>query len=250
MTYVTEETSDGIATLTLSRGKVNAVNMEVLAAITASLESARADGGVRAVVLTGRGRFFSFGFDVPWLYDLPREACGRFVTEFSALLLRLYTYPKPVVAALNGHTIAGGCMLALACDRRIMAREAGKISLNEVTFGSTVFAAPVAMLRAVVGTRIAEQVLLSGAMYAPDEALALGLVDEVVAPEVTLSTAGERARELAAGNPVAFAHLKRLVRGPVLEEIRSNSTASIEGFLNLWYSPSAREQLRGIEIRK
>jgi Delta3-Delta2-enoyl-CoA isomerase len=241
---------DGIARLTLHRGKVNAINAEVLNELRTAVDELRADTLVRAVILTGHGRFFSFGLDVPELYLLPRERFHEFLDAFTDLYTTLYAFPKPVMAAINGHAIAGGCMLALACDRRLMAAESGKIGLNEITFGSTVFAGSVEMLRACVGTLEAERVLLDGAMYAPEEALAIGLIDRIVTPEELTTRAAEEARTLASRDAAAFASLKSMVRGPVVESMRRVERPSLRAFLDIWYSEATRARLRGIEIRQ
>ena len=113
MSFVGLTQEEGVALLTLQRGKVNAINEAVVEELLSRLEAVKADRSSGAVVLTGRGKFFSFGLDVPELYPLSREEFTGFVERFTDLYKAIYVYPKPVVAALNGHAIAGGCMLAL-----------------------------------------------------------------------------------------------------------------------------------------
>lgn len=117
-----------------------------------------ADHNLKAVILTGTGRLFSFGFDIPEFLSFSKEAFSDYLTGFTDLYTYLFSYPKPVVAALNGHTIAGGCMLALACDHRVMAAGKGKISLNEIAFGASVFAGYTEMLRFWVGSATATDI--------------------------------------------------------------------------------------------
>ncbi len=241
---------DGVARLTLDRGKVNAINVEVLGELRSAVTDLRADPQVHAVVLTGHGKFFSFGLDVPELYPLPREDFRQFLIAFTDLYTTLYAFPKPVVAAINGHAIAAGCMLALSCDRRLMAADSGKIGLNEITFGSTVFAGSVEMLKACVGARPAERVLGDGTMYPPEEALAIGLIDRIVAPSGLVAAAVEEARALAGRDAAAFASLKRLLRGSVAETMRRLEGPSLDEFLEIWYSQATRARLRSIEIRR
>ncbi|UCG50923.1 MAG: enoyl-CoA hydratase/isomerase family protein [Candidatus Latescibacterota bacterium] len=250
MSYVDLTHAGEVAVLTLHRGKVNAFNESFVKELKARLGELSADVTTRALILTGHGKFFSFGFDVPELYPLSKEDFTRFVNHFTELYTTLYLYPKPVIAALNGHTIAGGCMLAVACDRRLMAEGSAKISLNEITFGATVFAGSVDKLRACVGQRNAEEILLSGAMYGPEEALSLGLVDRVIAGDKLMPAALEEARVLASRDGAVFSNMKRLLRGPVVEAMRSRESESIREFVEIWYSESTREQLKGIEIRK
>jgi enoyl-CoA hydratase/carnithine racemase len=152
------------------------------------------------------------------------------------------------VAALNGHTVAGGCMLATACDVRLMVSGKAKMALNEITFGSSMPSHTLELLRYWVGSRRAETILLSGALYDPEEAQALGLVDKVVAPEDLPATARHVAREMAQKDPAAFRSLKRLLRQPTLNAIAAAAPDSLRDFLDLWYSESTRQQLQETKI--
>jgi enoyl-CoA hydratase len=240
---------DGIATLTLHRGKVNALNAELVAELHTAFSALETETPTHAVILTGHGKFFSFGLDVPELFPLPPEAFARFLGDFTGLYTRIYGFPKPVLAAVNGHAIAGGCMLALACDRRLMVAEGARIGLNEITFGSSVFAGSVEMLRALVGPPRAEQVLFSGAMYPAADALALGLVDRVLPAADLLPAVLEEAHALAECSSAAYGHVKRMLRGPVLEAMRLREAESIREFVGVWYSEPTRDLLSRIEIR-
>jgi enoyl-CoA hydratase len=201
------------------------------------------------VVLTGAGKFFSFGFDVPEFLSFTKSEFTAFLTRFTDLYAYLFRYPKPVIAALNGHTIAGGCMLAIACDHRVMVADKAKISLNEITFGASVFAGSAEMLRFLVGNAKATEILYSGAMYAPDEALRLGLVQEVVPQTDLMDRAGTIARDLAAKPAAAFAGIKSLLRGPVADEMRKREKTSIADFVEIWYTETTRAYLEDIKIR-
>lgn len=238
-----------LAEVRLQRGKVNALNEEVVDELAACLRQLAADPGVRSVVLTGTGKFFSFGFDIPAFLDHSREAFLGYLRKFAALYRDLFGHPKPVIAAVNGHAVAGGCMLALACDGRIMAAGKGKIALNEIAFGSSLFAGSVELLRYCVGDRHAQQIAWSGTLYAPEEALALGLVDRVVSEAELLAVAREAARVHGAKEPAAFRSVKALLRGPVLEEMARREEASLREFVEIWYSEATRENLRKITIR-
>jgi len=173
MEFVHVSITDGIAEARLKRGKVNALSEPVVEEITDCLRSLAADLDTRAVILTGDGAFFSFGFDIPEFLGYSRESFAKFLQRFTALYSYLFTYPKPIVAALNGHAIAGGCMLALSCDYRIMVSGKAKISLNEISFGSSVFAGSVEMLRFLVGGKNAQAILYDGTMYSAETAVQL-----------------------------------------------------------------------------
>jgi enoyl-CoA hydratase len=249
MPHVKVRIDDGVASLFLSRGKVNAIDEATIDELDDRFRELEADETVRAVVFSGEGKFFSFGFDIPGFLGHSKAEFTRFLAKFTGLYRYLFTYPKPVVAALNGHAVAGGLMLALACDRRFMAAGTGKSGLNELAFGSSVFAGSVEMLRFAVGNRNAGEILFTGAMFLPEEALLLGLVDEVCPVEELMGKAVAAARELGGKSPAAFRSVKRLLRGPVAEEMRRREGASIVEFIDIWYSEETWRNLREIRIR-
>lgn len=249
MRFVDSDTSDGVANVTLSRGKVNALNPGVVAELRSVFRELRDTETVRAVVLTGRGAFFSFGFDVPEFMSYDRERFGQYLIDFTDLYTELFEFPKGVVAALNGHAVAGGCMIALACDYRIMATGNAKTGLNEVTFGASLFAGSAEMLCHVVGTSNAERVIFTGDLYDAQQALDLGLVNEACPAEEVGPAAARVAATFASRDCAAFASIKRLIRAPVAQRMRRAERESIREFTNIWYSESTREQLKGIQIR-
>ena len=248
MDFINITRNDETITVELSRGKVNALNESFVEQIRACFEELEKEPEVRAVVLTGRGKFFSFGFDIPELYEYSKDEFKRFVTKFTDLYTYLFMYPKPVVAALNGHTIAGGCMLATACDYRLMVSGKAKISLNEITFGSTVFAGSVAMLKFLVGGRNAERILGTGDMYDAQTARDMNLVDRISTEEGIDNDSLVVARDFVKSEPEAFYSIKKLLRQPVVEEMLCREEESILEFLEIWYSKSTRKNIKGIKI--
>jgi 3,2-trans-enoyl-CoA isomerase len=248
MIFVRQNVQEGIAQLRLERGKVNALNEAVVDELSHRFRDLASDSEVRGILLTGTGKFFSFGFDVPEFMGVSKEAFARYLEKFTALYRDLFAHPKPVVAAINGHAVAGGCMLATACDARVMVNENAKIGLNEIGFGSALFAGSVALLRFWVGDRRAQEVVYGGTLYTAEQALALGLVDATV-PEVTVvDEARRRLHELTDKAPTAFRSIKLLLRQPVLEEIRRREAPSIREFVEIWYSPETRRRLEKIKI--
>ncbi len=211
MSFVKKDVREGIATLTISRGKVNALIGDVIRQLRQDFAALEADPSTRAIVLTGEGKFFSFGFDIPEFFPYSREDFLAYLIHFTDLYTSMFLHPKPLVAALNGHAIAGGCMLALACDRRVMVSGKARISLNEIGFGSSVFAGSTEMLRFYLGGRCATEVLYSGALYSAEEAKALGLIDEVATGETLLETARKEARDMGRKSGAAFDTIGRWV---------------------------------------
>ena len=239
---------EGIAQVTYSRGKVNALSEPAVEELTACFQKLAADPEVKAIILTGQGKFFSFGFDIPEFLSYSQENFTGFLIKFTNLYSSLFMHPKPVVVALNGHTVAGGCMLALACDYRVMVSGKAKISLNEITFGSSLFAGSIRMLKFVVGERNAQSVAYSGAMYTAEEALQLGLVDQVSPENKLTENAWEVAHRFAAKDSGAFRSIKGLLRRPVSEEMKLSEESSVRQFVNIWYSESTWKNLQGIKI--
>lgn len=250
MSLTNINSQNGITTLALTRGKVNAINEEMADHLLETFRQLSTDTDTHALILTGQGSFFSFGLDVPELYDYSPTDFTRFLTKFTELYLRIFEFPKPVVAAINGHAVAGGFMIATPCDYRVMATGKAKISLNEITFGSSVFAGSLEILKCVTGHRNAESFALGGKMYSAEEARALGLIDEACAPEAVLPRAQAVATELAGRDAVAYAAIKKLLRDPVIEQIKHTETDSIRRFVEIWYSPSTRAQTKGIVIKE
>ena len=248
MEFVHVSINDGIAEARLTRGKVNALNEHAVEEIADCLRSLAADPDARAVILTGDGSFFSFGFDIPEFLGYSRESFAKFLQRFTGVYSYLFTYPKPVVAALNGNAIAGGCMLALACDYRIMVSGKAKISLNEISFGSSVFAGSVAMLKFLVGGKNAQAILYDGTMYSAETAAQLGMIDKVSSTESLMKDARELAKRLAGKDAAAFRSIKNLLRVPVAEDMARNEERSVQQFVSIWYSESTWQNLRGITI--
>jgi 3,2-trans-enoyl-CoA isomerase len=249
MGFVQLSTRAGIAEVTFARGKVNALNEQAVQELRECFENLAEQSEVKAIILTGQGtKFFSFGFDIPEFLSYSKEAFAKYLEKFTGLYTYLFTYPKPLIAALNGHTIAGGCMLALACDYRVMVSGKAKISLNEITFGSSLFAGSLRMLKFVVGERNAQAAAYSGAMYTAEEAQELGLVDQVSADEQLMEHAREAASHFAAKYSTAFRSIKRLLRSPAAKEIAENEESAVREFVDIWYSESTWKNLQTIKI--
>lgn len=249
MNFVTTQKHDGIATVVLNRGKVNALNGNVVDQLRERLQFLESDPESRAILLTGAGKFFSFGFDIPEFLAYSQEAFTNYLVNFADLYTYLFRYPKPVLAALNGHTIAGGCMLALARDHRVMVTGKARIALNEIGFGSSVFAGSTEMLRFWVGSANATRVLYSGVMYSAEDAKSLGLVDQVATESNLMDIARQAVTDLASKHLPAFTSIKKLLREPIVNEMRQRERQSIKEFVDIWYSEATWANLRNIQIK-
>ncbi|MDH3892879.1 MAG: enoyl-CoA hydratase/isomerase family protein [candidate division Zixibacteria bacterium] len=239
-----------IATLTLAHGKVNSINEKLVDDFNKSLDQLESDANVDALILTGREKFFSFGFDVPELLSLSREDLTRFLTKHTALLLRLFMFDKPIVAAINGHATAGGCMLITPCDYRVVAEGRSRIGLNEIDLGVAVFGGSAEMLRYCVGDRNAELILNDGTLFTVEQAHELGLVDQVVSSDDLIPITTAKAKVLGAKPKAAYRAIKQLTRGPLASIIAEGEQQALDAFIETWYSGEAQEILRTLAIRK
>lgn len=211
----------------LARGRGNALNIDFLRAIDQALVEF-ADSSARAAVLTGQGSVFGAGVDLPELVHGGESYIREFMPLLTQVFGRLAMLPKPIVAAVNGHAIAGGAILMMACDQRILARGRAKIGLSEVLVGVRFPAWAIEIARFAAPPQHFPQFVLTGRSYLPDDALKLGWVDELVDPDSLMHRAIEVAEELAAILPEAFVETKRAVRRPMLDAVRATEGLDAE----------------------
>lgn len=249
MSLIDVKIDEKIATITLNRPKVNALNEPLIDELRAAFDNIENDNDINAVILRGKGSFFSFGFDVPGFMSYPKDSFERYVFSYSELIKKIFMFPKPVVAALNGHTVAGGCILALACDFRIMVSGKAKIAMNEITFGSTLFTSAVEMLRYAAGSKSSQDIVYSGKMLSAEEAFSLGLIDKSANEDDFISIVAKTAQYFAAKDLVAFNSIKKLLKLETIKKIDEEEKDTISEFVDIWYSESMRENLKKIEIR-
>lgn len=246
---ILREDHEGIVLLTLAHGKVNALDAELARALDARLEEAEATD-VRAVVLTGRGGSFSAGVDLFRLLDGGDEYLDTFLAHLRRAFARLFTFPKPLVAALNGHAIAGGAIVAAGADRRIAMRGRGRAGVPELKVGVPFPAMAFEMLRVAVSDRHFSELLYRGETYEMEEAVEVGLVDELVDPaaeedgDPLLDRALTVARELAELPPHAFRLTKWQLRLPALDRLERLGAELDRDVLAQWGSEGARQRIR------
>ena len=214
---ISVEEREGVAVVRLDDGKVNALDLEMLRAITATM-SRLVDAP--AVVLTGARTVFSAGVDLRRIVEGGPAYVREFLPALSQAFLAVFDHPRPVVAAVNGHALAGGCVLAAACDVRLMS--AGTIGLTELLVGVPFPVTPLEIMRFAVGPAVAG-LALTGRTMGPDDARRIGLVDAVVEPDGLLPEAVRRAGALSRTPAAAYAltkeHLHRFTRHQI-EELR------------------------------
>ena len=236
------ERHDDVTILRLQGGKANAMTTGFLAQLEHLFDHLEASDA-RAAVITGEGKAFSAGLALPSLVSLTRAELRPFMDLFGRVMLRVFRCPLPVVAAVNGHAIAGGCVLALECDVRLMADGPGKIGLSETQLGIGLPAVVLEPLRLQVPPTSLLPIALEGELFSPSDARALGLVHEVV-PAADLETrAIARARELSRLPRGGFAMVKSALRRPAVEAILRVGADEGERWLESWFGAEAQARL-------
>jgi len=220
---------------------LNAFSPELIDELIGALDDAAADPGVRAVVLTGAGRAFSAGADISRMAQMDVDAARVFAAQGHAMCNRIEGLPVPVIAAINGFALGGGCEVALACDIRL-ASESMKISQPEVALGIPPGWGGTQRLPRIAGEGFAKRMILTGAMIGPDEALAAGLVSAVHPADDLLDAAVAMGEEIAQKSPSAVALSKRLIHG-ALGERADLLAAEAEAFAQQFADP---ERLEGM----
>jgi 3,2-trans-enoyl-CoA isomerase len=239
---------DRVRELRLARPPVNALNPGLIAALRAALTEAVA-AGRGAVVLSGSPGKFSGGLDLPELLKLPEASLREMWRDFFALMRDLAASPIPTVAALTGHSPAGGTVLAIFTDYRIMAEGAYKLGLNEVQVGLPVPEVLVRSLGYVVGPRQAARLASGGLLLDPGEALRVGLVDATAPVEEVVPRALAWAADLLTRPPQAMASTRRLARQPLVDAFESLGERSLDQIMAAWQAPEAQNTLGAIAAR-
>ncbi len=223
----------GIATITMTHGKANALDIKFCDTLTASLKALRGPD-IKAIVLTGQGRIFSAGVDLKQLSAGGADYVCRFLPSLHRLYDAVFFHPKPVIAAINGHAMAGGAVLAACADRRIMARESGRIGITEMLVGVPLPALAFEVVRFAVPPRYLPEFALTGATYPTADALAKGWIDEVAEPGGLMARAHDAAAFYAGLSPEAFTQTKLQVRQEVSERMVLSGAATDKKVTEIW----------------
>lgn len=239
---INREDRGSVAVVRLAHGKVSALDAALVERLITELDSIRTDTS-RALVLTGTGSAFCAGVDLFQVLEGGGAYVRRFLPRLDALLTSLVGFPKPVVAAINGHAIAGGAIIAAACDHRVMAEGKGRIGIPELAVG--VPFPPLAL--EIVASRVAvtafRGLVYTGRTVLVDEAVEVGLVDEACDPGHLAERAWEIAEQLASIPPASFALAKRAFAAPILD--RAKAMAAVDAAVaDAWSEPETMTAIR------
>ena len=230
MSFVKFEKQGNVAVLTIDRPEaLNALNSQVLCDLDAAISQVEADDEVRVVVLTGAGRSFVAGADIGEMVNFSAIDGKKFGVHGGSIFLRLENLSKPVIAAINGFALGGGCELAMACDIRI-ASEKAKFGQPEVGLGITPGFAGTQRLPRIVGISKAMELILTAKVIGAAEAKAIGLVSEVYPPEELMPKALELANAICANAQIAVQESKRCIRMGMQTDIATGSAFEAEAF--------------------
>ena len=234
--------------LRMNRAPVNALNPELLDALIDAVQGAPARGA-RGMIISGAEKVFSGGLDVPYLMTQDRNGLGACWLRFFEAARAIARSSIPVVAAISGHNPAGGCVLALCCDYRVMARGPFRIGLNETQVGLAVPDAIQYLMRRVVGPHRAERLIVAGAMVESVEALSIGLVDAVTDVGEVVAFATNWLKELLALPYSPMLATRRIARKDIIDALEGFDLAELENFLDGWYSADTQVALRTLMQR-
>lgn len=240
--------SDGVVELRLDRPPVNALNPALVTALDQAIAE-QTEQGARALVLSGRPGLFSAGLDVPELLGLDEAGMRDFWRLFFGLLGRVATSPVPVVAALTGHSPAGGTVIALYADYRVQAEGDFRLGLNEVQVGLVVPPVIHQALVRLIGGYAAERHLVAGEMIPATQALDIGLVDEIVAADQVVETAVAWCRRHLALPQHAMAATRALCRADLAKPFEDAAALDVDGFVRGWFSEETQATMRGLVER-
>jgi enoyl-CoA hydratase len=232
----------------MAAGKGNAINLEFASALIEALAEIER-GPAKAAILTGKGSVFGVGVDLPAMVAGGPDYVRKFLPLLQRSFEQLVLFPKPIVAAVNGHAIAGGAILMLACDQRLLARGRARVGLTEVRVGVEFPTWALETVRFATPPQHFSTLVCTGRTYEPEDALTRGLVDEIVEPEHLLDRAYEIADEMAAIPASAFSATKRSVRRPLVEAARRQAALEDAALIEKWASPETLSKMAEFAAR-
>ncbi len=241
---IVRETREDIELLRIEHGKVNAIDVELLDGLSAELAALAAEPP-RGLVLTGAGRNFSAGLDLVRLLAEGNDYLARLLPALDQALKALYSFPRPVIAAVNGHAIAGGFVIACACDARIVAAGGAKLGITELPVGVPFPAAPLEMVRAALGTGSARELAYSGRLFSANQAVEVGFATELAPDNELLDRACVLASHWGRAPAGAFELTKRQIQHPVLERLATHGPAFDAEIAKIWADPATRAAIQG-----
>jgi enoyl-CoA hydratase/carnithine racemase len=245
MSYIEASTEKDIRILKLNRGVTNPFNLTMVEELTIHLKEVKENPSLTSLVIgSANDKIFSLGFDIPELSTKGPKEFETFFRAYNLLCLDLYTLPKPTIAALTGHTVAGGFIFASCCDFRILSQGKKFCALNEINLGVPVPFLSDCILRQLAGDRRATEMMYYGNMVPSEEALRMGIVDSLLPIDQVWPEAIAKAQALGALPTSAFGVIKANRTRDVAALIQQRLEEDIQLFIKFWFMDEARERLK------
>lgn len=238
---ITVNTSDSISIVTMEHGKGNAMNLDFIDSFNKALDDAEKENP-RSLILTGHGKIFSAGLNLIEAYEYDPSTMQKFVEGFDDLFERFFKFPAPTVIATNGHAIAGGCILCMCGDYRLMNHEA-TIGLNEVLVGIPFPGAALEIARNALQPKNWPEWMYQGKRFSAQEAFADGVIHFKNSDGNILEKATAKAKELIQAPLPAVKEVKALLKQPIVDRIKATAEVSRKRFIEHWFSKEGRESM-------
>lgn len=238
----------GVAIVALRRGKANALDVDFCKALKKEFRRL-AKSDAKAVVLTSEGGIFSAGVDLPRAAAGGRKYLRALVVALDEMYEEIFFFPKPVIAAINGHAIAGGCVLACCADYRLLAQDAGRMGVTELRVGVPFPPFAFEVLRATTSPLHFPKFTASGETFDTQGALQNGFADEAVPADRLMSRAVEQAERLAAIRPEAFAVNKLHARAAAKQTLRNDRGRLAKQIMKVWEAKETADNIRAYVAR-
>ena len=246
MGFIKTKIEEHVLHIILDRGKSNAMDINLVEELITEFSNAEDNPSIEGVILTGKESFFSSGLDLIELYNYDEQQMKNFWQRFMFLAQKLSGFPKPFVTAITGHSPAGGCVLALCADYRIMAEGEFIIGLNEVPVGLVVPESIFDLYSFWLGEAVAYRSLLEGKLFNPSEALQVGLVDEVVPFNKIQQTAIRKLKSFSQFNRSAWGSSKTNFKKKLVAKLNHEQDQVIDQVLKQWWNPQTRAIMKTI----
>lgn len=231
--------------LSFDRGKSNPMNLQMFEEMIAVLKELKSDSSVKGVIITGKENFFSSGLDLPEIMSYDKVKTRLFWESFMDMIIELVSFPKPLISAITGHAPAGGCIVAVACDYRIMAGGNYKIGLNEIPVGITVPRHIFELYAFWVGRHRAYQFLMEGRLMNPQQASDAGLIDMVVPAEQVLETAERKMAQYLKFDQNTWSKTKLNLRRDLIATVTNYEDDLLDKVIEHWFDEHTQKILNG-----
>lgn len=245
MQYIQIEKKSGLVTAHINRGKVNALNHGLVTEIRTLFKGLQEEDETKGVVLAGKPGYFSAGLDLIELYEYDESEIKSFFTDFGWMHIELVRFMKPFVCAITGHSPAGGTVIAVAADQRIMCEEDRyKIGLNEVSLNIQITNNLISAYNFWLGRRQSYQNIMAGKLLTPTEALQQGLINQKVPMEEVIPIAQKSLKRIAQADSQILQTTKYKLRKDWLNQLENGIEEELEALLKIWWRPDIRMMMK------